>query len=145
MSIRIAPSRPMRRADQTRAAVLVAALAGCGLGGAPVPECQGSGAEERIVAIVSPPRSTDEQRPLTIECWREIGSERIELWFSYPAGSDCWQLASAELRESAEAIAISLAATQAPVCTVDPGAETLTQIELQAPVGDREVLDASGG
>jgi hypothetical protein len=136
----------MPPADRAAVAVFVAAvaLAGCEVNGAPVPECEGSGAEDREVAIVRPPASTDEERPLAIECWREVGRERIELWFSYPAGPDCWQLSSAELRESAQAISITLAAAPAPICIDDAGSGTLTQIELQAPVGDREVLDGSG-
>lgn len=94
------------------------------------------------MAIVRPAAPTDEERTLAIECWNELDPERIELWFSYPSGGDCWQLSSVDLRESAEAITISLAAVPAPVCSSD-GSGVLTQIELQAPIADRVVSDAS--
>jgi hypothetical protein len=133
----------MRLVEIPTAAVLAATLAGCGLSGAPVPECKGSGSGDRAVAIVRPPAQTPEERPVAIECWRGLDPERIELWFDYPAGSGCWQLSSLELRESADAISIALAATPAAVCVDDAGAGVLTQIELQAPVEERAVLDAS--
>jgi hypothetical protein len=135
----------MRRPDPAKAAFLVAVIAGCGVSGAPVAACAESDPGDRAVAIVRATTPGEEERPLAIDCWRELDSERIELWFSYPDGSGCWQLSSLELRESADAISISLRASPAPICTVDPGTESLTQIELQAPLGDRDVLDASGG
>jgi hypothetical protein len=134
----------MRRAELGCAALLLAVLAGCGVSGTPVPECGGSGSEDRAVAIVRPPAATDEERPLAIECWRKLRRERIELWFSYPPGPECWQLSSIQLRESAETISVTIRAAPAPVCASDAGAEALTQIDLQAPVEHREVLDGSG-
>lgn len=124
--------------------VVAAALAGCAVSGAPLTECEGSGASEREPVIVRPPAAADEVRPLTIDCWREVGRERLELWFSYPAGAGCWVLSSAVLRESADAISITLAAIPAPVCADGAGSGMLTQIELQAPVDDRAVLDGGG-
>ena len=138
----------MRRADPrsvaASVAVAVVVLAGCRPSGEPVPECVGEG-EGRWVAIVRPGLPTEGERPLAIECWREVGPERIELWFSVPAGSECWELSAVDLRESGDAIAVSLAAVPAAVCQGDVGTEGLTQIELQAPVDDRAVLDGTAG
>ena len=114
-------------------------LAGCGVTGTPVPECEGTVSEERKleIAAIAP---HDDERGLAIECWRALGRERLELWFDYPAGSGCWDLASVTLRESADAISVTLAATSARACADDAGAGHRTQIDIQAPIDDRRVL-----
>jgi hypothetical protein len=133
----------MRRAEVSSLALGLATLAACAVNGAPVGECDSANGEARPAAIVRPPTPNEVAEALTIECWSEVRRERLELWFTYPAESGCWELSKADVRESGDAIAITLWATPAPVCPSDAGREARTQIDLQGPIADRRVLDGS--
>jgi hypothetical protein len=116
-------------------------VSACGLSGAVVPGCEG-GWTERSVVIARVGDAGEEQMPIAVECWRNAGRERIEVWFTEPAGADCWQLSRLDMRESADAVSITLLAAPRAACAAGDTARR-TQVDLQAPIEDRSVLDGS--
>lgn len=86
-----------------------------------------------------------QERPLPIECMRKVAVRRVEVGFSLPAGPDCWVLQRVELQESAEAVSIRLlgavdADPNVGACSDQPR-RAQTEVDLQAPVGRRVLLD----
>ena len=75
-----------------------------------------------------------------------IGDRRVIIGFELPPGPDCYELAAIEMVESADAVALTLVAS--PIddvggsCSPDP-VRTITEVDLQSPVGDRMLLDGS--
>jgi len=88
-----------------------------------------------------------EEAPLLIECIEAIGESRVRVGFSLPSGPDCHLLSRIELVESADSLSITLFGAvsddpSAGACA-DEARRVLTEIELQAPVGQRSLLDGS--
>ena len=128
------------------ALALLVGLAGCA---AP------AGAEREVCAaewldvapVVARGDGVDE-RPLPIECMRKVAIRRVEVGFSLPAGPQCWLLQRVELVESADAVSIRLIGAinddpNAGSCSDEPR-RAQTEVDLQAPVGGRVLLDGFG-
>lgn len=125
--------------------ILALCLAACGaVTGTPVPECDDSWAE--LDAVILVPDEEAEAIPVAIACMSEIDDERIRIGFEAPAGPSCHQLSLLEINESADAVAVSVAVVAvndplAGACPDEP-VRMVTEADLQAPVGDRALLDA---
>ena len=85
--------------------------------------------------------------PIGIACIRTIGERRIRVGFEMPPGPECHLLARVDVDEGAEAVAVTLhvgpsndpaAGTCAP-----RSVRTTTEVDLQAPIGNRALLDGS--
>ena len=86
-----------------------------------------------------------ETQAAAIECYRRVDRKRIELQFDLPAGPACYRLARVELHESAAVVSVTLFVSRdesASDCPPEPSAAS-TQVEVQAPIGQREVRDGS--
>lgn len=131
-----------------RSALIAALLlAGCAVPrGTPVEPCDGSWREVESV-IVQP--SGREAQPLPIECMRRVDENRVRIGFTMPAGPTCYALSTVAVVEAAGAVSITLYAVavddpNAGACPEQPG-RTATEIDLQAPVAERRLLDGSAG
>ena len=133
----------MRRA--TAAAVLLPLLM-CGCvtpAGTPVEECNTSwrGLAARIVT-----GAENDRRAIPIACIWSVDEERISIGFEMPPGPECYELAAIEQEESADAVAVTLFVAPASdvggACPTEPR-RAVTEVDLQAPVGDRVMLDGS--
>lgn len=123
---------------------LVIGLAGCA---APVGTERDVCAAEwlDVTAVVARGGDGVGERPLPIECMRKVALRRVEVGFSLPAGPDCWLLQRVELQESADAVSVRLigavdADPNVGACSDQPR-RAQTEIDLQAPVGRRVLLD----
>lgn len=130
-----------------RSAALVALLlAACATPtGAAVPDCDGSWREVESV-IVAP--SAREARVVSIECMRRIDQNRVRIGFEMPPGPTCFTLAAVDVVEASDAVSftISVAPDDDPTAGACPEQATrhATEVDLQAPVADRQLLDGSG-
>jgi hypothetical protein len=130
----------MRRAA---VAVLVLLTACASPSGVAVEECNTSwrGIDARIVSD-----GTGEPRTAPIACMLGIDERRISIGFEMPPGPDCYELAGIELDESADAVAVTLtvgvASDVGGSCPDEP-VRVVTEVDLQAPVDDRTLLDGS--
>lgn len=119
-------------------------LAGCA---APLgEERDGCGARWLDASPVAATGVGVDEESLPIECIEQIQNRRLRLGFSLPAGPDCHVLKRVELVESADAVSIALIGTinddpNAGACP-DEARMVVTEIDLQAPVADRTLLDA---
>ncbi|MDQ2689060.1 MAG: hypothetical protein M3Y29_02145 [Chloroflexota bacterium] len=128
-----------------RAALVVLLLAACASpSGAEVATCDGSwrGVESRIVRP-----GGENAMTLAIECMRPVDDKRVRIGFLMPAGPTCYRLSEIEVVEAAEAVSFTLVASvddnpAAGACPEDE-TRTATEIDLQAPVGERALLDGS--
>jgi len=82
---------------------------------------------------------------VAIECIEPIGPHRVRVGFVLPPGPDCFVLQRVELRESADAISITLirAVNDDPNAGACPeeARMAMTEIDLASPVDDRALLD----
>jgi hypothetical protein len=122
-----------------------ALLAGCVTPvGAPVEVCDGSWREAESLVVT--PGGTGE-RPVALDCIRQVDDRRIRIGFTLPGGPDCWRLSDFALVEGAHAVAVTLWIARsddptAGACAPDER-RVATEIDLQAPVDDRRLLDGS--
>jgi hypothetical protein len=131
---------------RVRSALLVALiLAGCAnVSGTPAETCDGTWrGVESIVAIPD----DAEARPLPVTCIRQIDDKRIRIGFSMPPGPTCYVLDAVQVAESADSVSVRLMIRPngdpaAGACADRPG-RTTTEIDLQAPIADRQLLDAA--
>ena len=128
-----------------RAALAALLLAGCAAPtGAPVAECDASWRfiESHILVELD-----GEPRTVPIECIRQAGLRRIRIGFMMPAGPDCFGISAIDVVESGDAVSVTLvlARNDDPLAGACPPGElrAATEIELQAPVADRALLDGS--
>lgn len=125
--------------------MLVVILAACaGVTGAPVPECDRSWNSPEPV-IVKP--TEEDPIPATIECMSEIDHRRIRIGLRLPAGPDCHALSALLIREGPDAVSVEADVVVvndplAGACS-DEAMRVVTEADLQAPVGDRALLDGS--
>jgi hypothetical protein len=135
---------PMSR---TLVLVLLAVVAaGCTVPtGAEVETC---GAEWRGLdaMIVEPTDAAGE--PVEIDCMRQVDERRIRIGFTMPGGPSCYRLVDYAVQESADAVSVALfiAAVDDPAAgaCAPEARQVTTDIDLQAPVDDRRLLDANG-
>lgn len=88
-----------------------------------------------------------DERPVAIDCMRAMDRRRLRIGFTLPPGPDCYQLADVEVVESADAVSVTLLVSRrddpsAGACAEEPQ-RVRTEIDLQAPVADRRLLDGS--
>lgn len=129
-----------------RAALAALLLTACAApAGAPVEaECDASWrfVESHILA-----ERDGERQTVPIECIRQAGLRRIRIGFLMPAGPDCFGLTGIDVVESGDAVSVTLvvARDEDPLAGACPGEplRAATEIELQAPVADRALLDGS--
>ena len=112
--------------------------------GEAVDVCDGSWREVESV-IVTP---VDEgAQPVPIVCMRRIDERRVRIGFLMPPGPTCYRLSAIEVVEGAEAVSITLFASldDNPAAGACPEEEvrTATEIDLQAAVDDRTLLDGT--
>ena len=127
------------------AAALVALLTACAAPtGAAVDFC---GPDWHGVEPVIVTANRDEPAPVPIVCVRRIGESRVRIGFEMPPGPECHRLAGVEVEEGAESVAMTVLVSPAndPLAgTCAPrGIRTVTEVDLQAPIADRELLDGS--
>ena len=127
------------------ALALLLVIAGCTTPvGTSVDDCGASWRDVESLIVV--PGGTGE-RPVVIECMRQVDDRRIRIGFTLPGGPDCWRLSRYELVESADAasVALFIARSDDPAAgACAPGDRRVaTEIDLQAPVEGRELLDGS--
>lgn len=127
------------------ALVVVLLLAACAAPtGNEVEVCDGTWREVESV-IVTP---VDERaEPVPIECMRRVDERRVRIGFLMPPGPSCYRLSAIEVVEGAEAVSITLFASldDNPAAGACPEEEvrTATEIDLQAAVDDRVLLDGA--
>lgn len=112
--------------------------------GSEVPVCDGSWTEVES-RIVIPGAGPSEPTP--IECMRQIDERRIRIGFLMPAGPSCHRLSAIDVVEGADAVSITLHVARhddptAGACP-DEALRATTEIDLQAAVADRALLDGS--
>jgi hypothetical protein len=129
-----------------RAALVALLLAACATPtGAPVEvECDASWRfiESHVLAEIDAERTT-----VPIECIRRAGVRRLRIGFMMPPGPSCYGLTGIEVVESGEAVSITLVLARdddpaAGACASE-AVRAATEIELQAPVAERVLLDGS--
>lgn len=114
--------------------------------GGTVDECDSSWREIESV-IVTPGGSA--AGPVPIDCMRRVDQNRVRIGFRMPPGPTCYRLSEVRVLESADAVSITLIAARddnptAGACPETPP-RTTTEVDLQAPVADRTLLDGSMG
>jgi hypothetical protein len=127
------------------AAAALLVLAGCASPvGAERPVCA---AEWLEVPTVAAEGGGVGEEVVPIDCFEPIGPRRVRVGFVLPPGPDCHVLQRVELRESADAISITLvrAVNDDPNAGACPGEAqmAMTEIDLASPVDDRVFLDGS--
>ncbi len=130
-----------------RALVVALLLVACAAPtGEAVDVCDGSwrDVESRIVIP-----DGEGAQPVPIECMRRIDRRRVRIGFFMPPGPTCYQLRAIEVVEGADAVSITLLASPdddpaAGACP-EEAARTATEIDLQAAVEDRVLLDGTAG
>ena len=131
---------PMARA----ALIALLLLAACAPpSGVAVEECNTSwrGVDPQIAT-----GETRERQSVPIACMLPIDVRRVSIGFELPPGPDCYALAAIEVEESADAVAVTLEVALldnvAGACAEEP-VRTVTEVDLQSPVGNRALLDGS--
>ncbi len=112
--------------------------------GRQVPQCDASWTAVQPVIVVP---AQAEATPVAIDCMAEIDESRIRVGFRMPAGPSCHRLGSLGIGESAGAVSVSVGVVVvndplAGACSDEP-MRVVTEADLQAPVGDRALLDGS--
>ncbi len=127
--------------------LLLLAAAGLAACAAPtgdaVPECDASWAEVQPSILVA---SDGDAEPMPIACMSPIDDRRIRIGFFLPAGPTCHALSALDIVESADAVSVRIGVEPlhdplAGACPDEP-MRAMTEADLQAPVGDRELLDS---
>jgi hypothetical protein len=131
-----------------RSALVLALLLGaCATpAGRSVGECDASWRDVESV-IVRPASGGSETETVPIDCMRRVDQKRVRIGFSMPPGPACYTLSGVDVVEAADAVSIALWVT----AIADPAAgacpeeatRTATEIDLEAPVADRSLLDGS--
>lgn len=128
-------------------ALLALLLVACApLSGTPLDSCGRDWFDaESVIAV--PANDREEAAAVPIGCARRIGEERIRLGFEMPPGPTCHRLARVELEETADAVAVTLLLAEsndpaAGACAPRPS-KVVTEVDVQAPIAEREILDAS--
>ena len=82
---------------------------------------------------------------IPISCVSAIDDKRVSIGFEMPPGPDCYELSAIDLEESADAVAITLTVSRIEdggACSTEL-VRSVTEIDLQSPVADRNLLDGS--
>jgi hypothetical protein len=127
------------------ALVLLLLLSACAAPtGEAAADCDASWRDVESV-IVQPQAGATQTVP--IECIRRIDQRRVRIGFDMPAGPACYVLSAVAVAEAADAVSFTLrvAANDDPAAGACPeeAARTATEIDLQAPVDERRLLDGS--
>jgi hypothetical protein len=131
------------------ALVLALLLAACATpAGRSVGDCDASWRDVESV-VVRPGSGGTKTETVPIDCMRRVDQKRVRIGFSMPPGPACYTLSDVDVVEAADAVSIALWVT----AIADPAAgacpeeatRTATEIDLEAPVADRSLLDGSAG
>ena len=119
-------------------------LAACAMpNGVAVEECNTSW--RGIDPLIATGAAADQQT-IPISCIRTVDEKRISIGFEMPPGPDCYEISSIGLVESADAVSVTLNVSGTDdiggACSPEP-VRFVTEVDLQAPVGDRTLLDGS--
>jgi len=100
------------------------------------------GVESVVVA-----KAPGEHQPVAVECMRRVDERRVRIGFTMPPGPSCHRLTGVDVVEGADAVSITLLVSRvddplAGACPTEP-VRTTTEVDLQAPVDDRVLLDGS--
>lgn len=132
-----------------RSVVLLLAALAVGLVACATPEgtpLEVCGEDWEPVIAADPRAMTNRPQTIAIECYTVTGTSRLELGFLMPPGPDCFQVELVEVIESDEAVSLELrvggVADRLGACPPDEIAWSML-VELNGPVGDRQVLDAA--
>jgi hypothetical protein len=129
------------------ALVLALLLAACATpAGRSVGDCDASWRDVESV-VVRPGSGGTKHETVPIDCMRRVDQKRVRIGFSMPPGPACYTLSGVDVVEAADAVSIALWVT----AIADPAAgacpeeatRTATEIDLEAPVADRSLLDGS--
>jgi hypothetical protein len=129
------------------ALVLALLLAACATpAGRSVGDCDASWRDVESV-VVRPGSGGTKTETVPIDCMRRVDQKRVRIGFSMPPGPACYTLSGVDVVEAADAVSIALWVT----AIADPAAgacpqettRTATEIDLEAPVADRSLLDGS--
>lgn len=143
MSTCTASAAPLRRA--TAGVALLLALAACVTPrGAEVPECDPSW-EPMVVAGAS--HVTGAVETISIECYRVIAEQRLEVGVLMPPGPECYAVNAVEVIEDDDAISLEvrIGTIRNPLggaCPPDASSWGIP-VELNGRAEGRRVLDAS--
>jgi hypothetical protein len=89
---------------------------------------------------------TAERHAVPIACMLPVDERRVAIGFELPPGPDCYELAAIDVEESADVVAMTLEVARLDnvggSCPEEP-VRTVTEVDLQSPVGDRMLLDGS--
>ena len=127
------------------AALAAVLLAACSMPtGRTVAECDATWREVDSVIVHPEARATE---TVSIDCMRRIDEKRVRIGFDMPAGPTCYVISAVDVIEAADAVSFTLrvAASDDPAAGACPpeATRTATEIDLQAPVADRHLLDGS--
>lgn len=113
--------------------------------GRAVDECDASWRE--VESAIVQPRS-GETETVPIDCMRRVDQNRVRIGFSMPSGPTCYVLSQVDVVEAADAVSftVSVAPDDDPAAGACPeeATRTATEVDLQAAVADRRLLDGSG-
>ena len=120
-------------------------LAACATpSGSPADTCDGTW--RGVDSVITTP-GDGAAEPLAITCIREVDERRIRVGFSMPPGPSCYVLDAVQVVESSDAVSVRLMIRPdedpASGACPDEAARVTTEVDLQSPVADRELLDAS--
>ncbi len=127
-------------------AAIFAALAGCASPtGGSVPGCDDSWAD--ALSVIVTPTDDETVIPVAIECMSEIDDRRVRIGLRLPAGPDCHALSALRMREGSDAVSVEADVVVvndplAGACSDEP-MRVVTEADLQAPLGDRALLDGT--
>jgi hypothetical protein len=127
---------------------MAVALAACASpSGTPVESCGVEWHDVEPVVAAGGPGEASHAEPAPITCIRTIGERRIRIGFELPPGPDCHELAAVDIVETAGAVSVTLLVRPidnplAGACAPRPAPRT-TEVDLQAPVAERTLLDGS--
>ena len=133
----------MRRGPSALLAALV--LAACAVpSGSPAETCDATW--RGVDSVVATAGGGDTQF-LPVSCIREVDEKRIRIGFAMPPGPTCYVIDAVQVVESADAVSVRLMVRPdddpaSGACPDEPGRIT-TEVDLQAPVADRQLLDAA--
>lgn len=107
--------------------------------------CDGSWRD--VASVIVSPASGGERQAVAIRCIRPVDENRVRIGFEMPPGPDCYELAAIDVVEAAHAVSIALFVSRvddpaAGACPMEDR-RTATEVDLQAPVAGRELLDGS--
>jgi hypothetical protein len=128
-----------------RALLVLLVLAGCASPTGRATETCDASWRDVDSMIVTPGGANGE--PVALECIRAVGTYRIRIGFVLPPGPSCHGISAIDVVEGGDAVSVivRLAENDDPAAGAcpDEARRATTEIDLQAPVAERALLDGS--